>query len=107
LGRGVEARRRLRDPAAFAARRPRVDVTLRVSGLFRDAFAGLVALFDAASRAVAALDEPADDNPLASRMRREAAELESRGLDAEVARRRAGARVFGPKPGAYGAGCRR
>ncbi|MBM3523000.1 MAG: cobaltochelatase subunit CobN, partial [Alphaproteobacteria bacterium] len=68
--------------------RPRVDVTLRVSGLFRDAFANLIELVDRAVRDVAALDEPADMNPLASRARVEG--------DA--------ARVFGPKPGAYGAG---
>jgi cobaltochelatase CobN len=47
--------------------RPRVDVTLRISGFFRDAFPGLIDLFDSASRAVAALDEPADVNPLAER----------------------------------------
>ena len=40
--------------------RPRVDVTLRVSGFFRDAFANLIRLFDAAVQAVAALDEPDD-----------------------------------------------
>ena len=42
--------------------RPRVDVTLRISGFFRDAFPGLIDLFDSAVRAVARLDE--DDNPL-------------------------------------------
>ena len=45
--------------------RPRVDVTLRISGLFRDVFPSQIALFDAAVRAVAALEESADDNPLA------------------------------------------
>lgn len=43
--------------------RPRVDVTLRVSGFFRDAFGNLIRLFDAAVQAVAALDEPDDLNP--------------------------------------------
>ncbi|MGE0235615.1 MAG: cobaltochelatase subunit CobN [Methylocystis sp.] len=43
---------------------PRVDVTLQVSGLFRDMFPNLIALFDDAVRAVAALDEDAEDNPL-------------------------------------------
>src|SRR5947209_2017224 len=46
--------------------RPRVDVTLRISGFFRDAFPGLIDLFDSAVRAVAALDEPAEINPLAA-----------------------------------------
>ncbi|MGE5514187.1 MAG: cobaltochelatase subunit CobN [Bacteroidota bacterium] len=75
--------------------RPRVDVTLRVSGFFRDAFPDLINLFDSAVRAVAALDEPDDVNPLAARVRTDAARL---GGD------RAAARVFGSKPGAYGAG---
>jgi cobaltochelatase CobN len=63
--------------------RPRVDVTLRVSGLFRDAFETQIALFDTAIRAIAARDEAADWNPMAGD---------------------AGARVFGQAPGGYGAG---
>jgi cobalamin biosynthesis Mg chelatase CobN len=47
--------------------RPRVDVTLRISGFFRDAFPDQIALFDRAVRAVAALDEDEADNPLAAR----------------------------------------
>jgi len=46
--------------------RPRVDVTLRISGFFRDAFPNLIDLVDSAARAVAALDEPAEINPLAA-----------------------------------------
>ncbi|MEJ6477179.1 MAG: cobaltochelatase subunit CobN, partial [Octadecabacter sp.] len=68
--------------------RPRVDVTLRISGFFRDAFPQLIALVDSAARAIQALDEPADLNPAAARAKA--------GED--------GARVFGSKPGAYGAG---
>lgn len=49
-------------------RRPRVDVTLRISGFFRDAFPHQIELFDSAVRAVADLDEPADMNPLAARV---------------------------------------
>ncbi|WP_142849221.1 cobaltochelatase subunit CobN [Telmatospirillum sp. J64-1] len=84
--------------------RPRVDVTLRVSGFFRDAFPGLIDLFDSAARAVAALDEPPETNPLAARNAAEKARLVAEGLDEEEAARRAGFRVFGSKPGAYGAG---
>ncbi|MGE8455726.1 MAG: cobaltochelatase subunit CobN, partial [Pseudomonas alloputida] len=84
--------------------RPRVDVTLRVSGFFRDAFGNLIRLFDAAVQAVAALDEPDDLNPLAARVRSERAALQAQGVDAEQAARQAGWRVFGAKPGAYGAG---
>ncbi len=84
--------------------RPRVDVTLRISGFFRDAFPGLIDLVDSAARAVAALDEPEAVNPLAARVRAEAAALVESGLDGAAATRRAGTRVFGSKPGAYGAG---
>ena len=85
--------------------RPRIDVTLRVSGFFRDAFANLMHLFDAAVQAVAALeDEPDDVNPIRARILRERDELIGRGVDATEARRRAGWRVFSTKPGAYGAG---
>ncbi|KQQ63373.1 cobalamin biosynthesis protein CobN [Pseudomonas sp. Leaf129] len=84
--------------------RPRVDVTLRVSGFFRDAFANLLRLFDAAVQAVAALDEPDDLNPLAAKVRTEQAQLLAEGVSAEQAAREAGWRIFGAKPGAYGAG---
>ena len=84
--------------------RPRVDVTLRVSGFFRDAFPAQIDLVDQAARAVAALDEPEDVNPLAARVRTDRARLEAAGIGAEEAARRAGFRVFGSMPGAYGAG---
>jgi cobaltochelatase CobN len=84
--------------------RPRVDVTLRISGFFRDAFPGLIDLFDSAVRAVAALDELPDVNPLAARYTAERAALEAAGASGEDAARRAGYRIFGAKPGAYGAG---
>ena len=64
--------------------RPRVDVTLRISGFFRDAFPAQIELLDKAIKAVAALEEDADDNPLAASL--------------------STARIFGSKPGAYGAG---
>lgn len=84
--------------------RPRVDVTLRVSGFFRDAFANLIRLFDAAVQAVAALDEPEDMNPLAAKVRSEREALLASGLEPDAAARQAGWRIFGAKPGAYGAG---
>ncbi len=84
--------------------RPRVDVTFRVSGFFRDAFPGLVALVDSAARAVAALDEAPRDNPLAEAVAGETDRLVADGADPAVAARHAGGRVFGAKPGAYGAG---
>ncbi len=84
--------------------RPRVDVTLRVSGFFRDAFPGLIDLFSSASRAVAALDEGEVDNPLSAHVMGEVAELVEEGMSEDLAKERAGYRVFGSMPGAYGAG---
>jgi cobaltochelatase CobN len=68
--------------------RPRVDVTLRISGLFRDAFPQLVGWVNRATALVAALEEPEAANPLAATARREGH----------------AARVYGSAPGAYGAG---
>jgi cobaltochelatase CobN len=73
--------------------RARVDVTWRISGLFRDLFPAQIALLDAAVKAVAARDETADENPLAA-IRRSANGNAKEGL----------ARIFGTAPGAYGAG---
>lgn len=87
--------------------RPRVDVTLRVSGFFRDAFPGLIDLFDTAVRAVAAVpaeDEPDDVNPVRSRMAQEAAQARAQGKADDTAQREASWRVFGPRPGGYGTG---
>ncbi len=84
--------------------RPRVDVTLRISGFFRDAFPAQIALFDRAVRAIGALDEPEDDNPIAARMRAEALGLMAQGQSEAGAALAAGARIFGSRPGTYGAG---
>jgi cobaltochelatase CobN len=69
--------------------RPRVDVTLRISGLFRDMFPALIALLDAAMRAIAAREEAAGDNPLAEEAQRAGS---------------VPARIFGSAPGTYGSG---
>lgn len=74
--------------------RPRVDVTLRISGLFRDAFETQIEIFDMAVRTIAARDEPDDWNGLAKA---------ARGLTGQ-ALRKATARIYGAAPGAYGAG---
>ncbi len=84
--------------------RPRVDVTLRISGFFRDAFFNLIDLFDSAVKAVADLDEPAESNPLAAQVKQEIKDWEAAGLSREEAEVRSHFRVFGSKPGAYGAG---
>jgi cobaltochelatase CobN len=84
--------------------RPRVDVTLRISGLFRDAFPAQIELFDRAIRAIGSLDEPGDDNPIATRMRADALTLMRDGANEDEAAQKSGYRIFGSKPGAYGAG---
>jgi cobaltochelatase CobN len=84
--------------------RPRVDVTLRVSGFFRDAFPNLISLFDQAVNAVAALDEPPDQNPLAAQVRQDRDYWQRQGLDEQQSLARSRYRIFGSKPGAYGAG---
>ncbi|MFD4181856.1 cobaltochelatase subunit CobN, partial [Rhodococcus sp. NPDC058514] len=76
--------------------RPRVDVTVRISGFFRDAFPHVLALLDDAVRMVAALDEPAASNYIRAHAQ---ADLADHGDD-----RRATTRIFGSKPGTYGAG---
>ena len=76
--------------------RPRIDVTVRISGFFRDAFPHVVTMLDDAVSLVANLDEPAEANYVRAH------------TDADIAehgdRRRATTRVFGSKPGTYGAG---
>jgi cobaltochelatase CobN len=76
--------------------RPRIDVTVRISGFFRDAFPHVIALLDDAIRMVADLDEPAEENYLRAHVEEDVAEHGDR--------RRATSRIFGSKPGAYGAG---
>ena len=80
-------------PTATAGR-PRVDVTWRISGLFRDLFPAQIALIDAAVRAVAARAEESDQNPLAAAVRGASAAHGPLQI----------ARIFGAAPGAYGAG---
>jgi cobaltochelatase CobN len=76
--------------------RPRIDVTVRISGFFRDAFPHVVAMLDDAVRMVADLDEPSESNYVRANTR---ADLAQHG-DA----RRSTTRIFGSKPGSYGAG---
>ncbi|MEN3269101.1 cobaltochelatase subunit CobN [Pseudonocardia sp.] len=76
--------------------RPRIDVTVRISGFFRDAFPHVITLLDDAIRMVAELDEPAEQNHLRAHVEEDVA--------AHGDRRRATSRIFGSKPGAYGAG---
>jgi len=85
-------------------KRPRIDVTLRISGLFRDAFPNLVYLIDEAVEMVASLKESPEKNYLARNVNREVEEMVVQGIDPEEAKQEAMYRIFGCRPGAYGAG---
>ncbi|WP_433236624.1 cobaltochelatase subunit CobN [Streptosporangium sp. CA-135522] len=76
--------------------RPRVDVTVRISGFFRDAFPHVVAMLDDAVRLAAGLEEPAELNYVRAHV------LADREIHGDE--RRATMRIFGSRPGAYGAG---
>ena len=92
--------------------RPRVDVTLRVSGFFRDAFPNVMKLYDAAVQALAQFDEPGSStdamsgngNTIRQNIEQRQAQLEAQGVSPADAQRQASYRVYGSKPGAYGAG---
>jgi cobaltochelatase CobN len=84
--------------------RPRVDVTLRVSGFFRDAFPNVMRIYDAAVKALAKLEEPGFGNSIRKHVLQRSQELVQEGMDSEQAWQQASYRVFGSKPGAYGAG---
>ena len=83
---------------------PRIDVTLRISGLFRDAFPNIVHLIDEAVQMVANLNEPSGRNYLAKHVTDEVKEKVSQGINQQQAKDEACYRVFGCKPGAYGDG---
>ena len=84
--------------------RPRIDVTLRISGFFRDAFPNLVHLVDSAVRAVAELDEPLDQNFVRKHYLADCTTYATDGMAPTEAQARSLYRVFGSKPGTYGAG---
>ncbi|MDY6995102.1 MAG: cobaltochelatase subunit CobN [Actinomycetota bacterium] len=94
-----DASRRVVDlePIALAELgRPRIDVTVRISGFFRDAFPHVVSMLDDAVNLVAGLDEPAEDNFVRAHAQADLAEHGDQ--------RRSTTRIFGSKPGTYGAG---
>ncbi|MCH9852731.1 MAG: cobaltochelatase subunit CobN, partial [Alphaproteobacteria bacterium] len=84
--------------------RPRVDVTIRISGFFRDAFPNVIRQLSEMIQAVAMRDEADSDNPLAQAYRSDNALYQKQGLDAEMAAQYACQRIFGAEPGSYGAG---
>ena len=84
--------------------RPRVDVVCRISGFFRDAFPHAIALLDDAFEQVSRLDEPLDQNFVRAHRQTTRDRLRLEGVPEAEAWRRAGYRIFGSKPGTYGAG---
>jgi cobaltochelatase CobN len=85
-------------------KRPRIDVTIRMSGLFRDAFPNVVNLIDEAVELVATLKEHPEKNYIAKHVETEVRERVTQGVDVERAREEACYRIFGDRPGAYGCG---
>jgi cobaltochelatase CobN len=85
-------------------KRPRVDVTVRMSGLFRDTFPNVVHLIDDAVALVASLKEPPEQNFIAKHVDTEVTQSTAQGVDLDQAREEACYRIFGDRPGAYGCG---
>jgi len=83
---------------------PRLDVTIRASGLLRDTFPNIMELIDRAVTMVSLLNEPAEHNVLARNVSKDREALMKAGVSPEEADRRARFRLFSDKPGAYGAG---
>ena len=84
--------------------RPRVDVTLRISGLFRDTFPNLIESVEEAVNLVASLDESDEENFIKRNFQKEVRELIQNGASIETAQEEAGMRIFSDPPGTYGAG---
>lgn len=84
--------------------RPRIDVVVRASGLFRDAFPNIIHLIDEAVELVANLNEPPEQNYIVKHVHAEVEELTSKGISLEEAKDHALFRVFSDRPGAYGCG---
>ena len=84
--------------------RPRIDVTLRISGLFRDTFPNLIELMDEAVNMAAALEEGPEDNFIRKHIQKDMADLAAKGVPQDLAYDQAALRIFGCPPGTYGAG---
>ena len=84
--------------------RPRIDVTLRISGLFRDTFPNLIEMIDEGVEMIASLDESDDQNYLVMHLKEDIQKAIRQGLSPVEARSQAIVRVFGDPPGTYGYG---
>ncbi|MBO5519547.1 MAG: cobaltochelatase subunit CobN, partial [Candidatus Methanomethylophilus sp.] len=84
--------------------RPRVDVSINITGLFRDTFPNLIDMLDDAVNLVIGLDESDEDNSLAANLRKDIVDGIAEGLTPDEARQRNSVRIFGAPPGGYGTG---
>ena len=84
--------------------RPRIDVTLRISGLFRDSFPNLVEMIDEGVQMIADQDESEEDNYLKKHLRADIVESVKAGMKKDEARQKALIRIFGDPPRTYGGG---
>ena len=84
--------------------RPRVDVVLRVSGMFRDSFGDVMRLLSTVPKRLAELDEPQEMNHVRVAWLADQQRLQNKGISEDNAKRLAGLRVFSSGPGAYGTG---
>lgn len=84
--------------------RPRVDVTVNISGLFRDTFPNITEMIEDAVLRVSSLDEDDEDNAIRRHMKADVADMVSKGIPEDEARRNAGYRIFSNTPGQYGMG---
>lgn len=85
-------------------KRPRIDVTARISGLFRDTMPSVVSLLDRAVQLAASLMESDEDNYVRKHISKDSQAMEEKGISKEEAWREAAYRIFGDAPGTYGAG---
>jgi len=85
-------------------KRPRIDVTVRITGLFRDTFPNLIDMIDDAVHLISDLDETDEENYLAANLRRDIIQGLQEGIAVDEVRRRSSVRIFGCPPGAYGPG---
>lgn len=85
-------------------KRPRIDVTFRITGLFRDTFPNLIKLLEEAVNLVSQLDEDVDKNYIRKNINNDIEKLIKEGCSAVEAEKMSKLRVFGCPPGTYGAG---
>ena len=85
-------------------KRPRIDVTARISGLFRDTMPSVVSLLDKAVLLAASLTEEDEDNYVKKHISKDSRAMEEKGMPQKEAWREAAYRIFGDAPGTYGAG---